>query len=96
MKCSILLPFSPGSCLCSCASNQARRKPTLFKVTEPSSVPYRCHGRVFFLFFHVDVKRHQKKMKGVGGKGQGKPGKGSGAGVGSTYANKYSDSSHPT
>jgi len=35
MKCSILLPFSPGSCLCSCASNQARRK--LFPP---------CHGHV--------------------------------------------------
>ena len=41
MKCSILLPFSPGSCLCSCASNQAKRK-LFLRVTV-----------TYFLFFHV-------------------------------------------
>ena len=47
MKCSILLPFSPGSCLCSCASNQARRK--LFS---PS------RSRIF-CFFHVVDRRER-------------------------------------
>ncbi len=66
MKYSILLLFSPGSCLCSCASNQARRK--LFSP---------CHGHVF-LFFHLG----RQTMKGPGGKGEGKPGRGKGKGKG--------------
>ena len=94
MKCSILLPFSPGSCLCSCASNQARRK--LFSPR---------HGHVFFVFstwstFEASSNDEGTWWEGLGqaepgrgkGKGKGKnkckgKGKGSGAGVGSTYAN---------
>jgi hypothetical protein len=95
MKCSILLPFSPGSCLCSCASNQGRRK-LFLRVTVR-----------YFLFFPpytlttqsvvVGGKACDEGAWGGWGRGQGKPGRGkgkgkgkdkdSGAGVGSTYAN---------
>ena len=68
MKYSILLPISPGSCLCSCASNQARRK--LFSPR---------HGHVFFVF---PTSKRRQTMKGPGGKGQGKPGRGKGKGKG--------------
>jgi hypothetical protein len=85
MKFSILLPFSPGSCLWSCASNQVRRKLFLQR-----------HGHAFLFFPRQSSKRRHKAMlKGVGkgqGKGKGKPegkgqgkGKGKGAGVGNTY-----------
>jgi hypothetical protein len=78
MKFSILLPFSPGSCLCSCASNQVRRKLFLQR-----------HSHVFLFVPRQSSKRsHKTMLKGVGmgqGKGKGKP-EGKGKGKGSARA----------
>jgi len=81
MRCSILLPFLPGSCLCSCASNQARRKPFL----------QRQRSRFLFFLSKDDVVVHDVEASSKDdervwweGPGRGK-GSGAGPGAGSTY-----------
>jgi len=72
MKCWILLPFSPGSCLCSCA----RLKPGKEETFSPR------HGHVFFVFSTWSTSKRRQTMRGPGGKGQGKPCRGKGKGKG--------------
>ena len=85
MKCSIFLPFSPGSCLCSCASNQEGGN--FF-----SSVTV-----TYFCFFHVDdVEASSKDDEGGWweGPGQAKPegkGKGTGKGTGKEHTTVFLD-----
>ena len=72
MKFSILLPFSPGSCLCSCASNQKvvgeallnkRPHPTLTPWLPPK--PTLLQGIFFYQKTHMEGLQLEKTKKAI-------------------------------